>query len=47
MSRPNRKLKIKLALVAALTALIAGAMLATGSGEPGHAATDRTVGSVR
>ncbi|GAA4629101.1 hypothetical protein GCM10023196_048370 [Actinoallomurus vinaceus] len=43
----SRKLKIKLALVAALAALITGAMLATGSGEPGHAAADRTAGSVR
>jgi hypothetical protein len=30
----SRKLKVKAAVVAALVALIAGAMLATGSGEP-------------
>jgi hypothetical protein len=37
MSRPSRNLKIKLVVVAVLTALIAGAMLATGSGSPGTA----------
>ncbi|MFB4302191.1 hypothetical protein [Actinomadura sp. NTSP31] len=30
----SRKARIKVAVVAVLTALIAGAMLATGSGEP-------------
>jgi hypothetical protein len=45
MSRLSRKLKIKLAVVAALTVLIAGAMLATGSGSP--AGGRPAAGSVR
>lgn len=45
MFRLSRKLKIKLVVVAALTALIAGAMLATGSGSP--AVGRQTAGSVR
>ncbi|MFI0448578.1 hypothetical protein [Actinomadura sp. 6N118] len=40
----STKWKIKLAVVAALTALIAGALLATGSDEP---AVSQTIGSVR
>lgn len=47
MSRLSKKLKTKLAVVAALTALIAGALLATGSGEPEPAAGRQTTGSVR
>ncbi|MBC6460136.1 hypothetical protein [Actinomadura sp. HBU206391] len=43
----NKKLKIKLGLIAALTALIAGSFLATGSGEPEPAADHHTTGSVR
>lgn len=45
MSRLSRKLKIKLAVVAALTALIAGAMLATGPDSP--AGGRHPAGSVR
>ncbi|WP_345358628.1 hypothetical protein [Actinoallomurus liliacearum] len=41
------KLKIKLLAVAALTALIAGAMLATGSGEPRATAGRPTAGGTR
>jgi hypothetical protein len=45
MSRLSRNLKIKLVVAAVLTALIAGAMLATGSGSPG--ATRPATGSLR
>jgi hypothetical protein len=47
MPQLEKKLKIKLASVAALTALIAGAMLATGPDEPEPAAGPQTIGSVR
>ncbi|MEV5748910.1 hypothetical protein AB0L00_13920 [Actinoallomurus sp. NPDC052308] len=43
----SKKLKIKLLAVAALTALIAGAMLATGSGESRSAAGRPTAGGTR
>ncbi|MEV5711502.1 hypothetical protein [Actinoallomurus sp. NPDC052274] len=43
----SKKLKIKLLAVAALAALIAGAMLATGSGEPRSTAGRQTTGSTR
>ncbi len=43
----SRKWKIKLAVVVLLTALIGGAMLATGSGEPEPGASRPGHGSVR
>ncbi|GAA0325407.1 hypothetical protein [Actinoallomurus spadix] len=41
------KLKMKLLMIAALTALIAGAMLATGSGGPESAAGRQTAEGTR
>lgn len=47
MSPRRTKLKIKVMVVAALTALIAGAMLATGPDTSRHASGDRAAGGVR